>query len=394
MKYKILFLFLMIAGLTGCREKMPDTHDPRMDNIDSWSQAFESFWNGVNYNYAFWSIDPTDWDAVYVKYKPEFEALDESDLEGEEESRAAYNMFEELSSTLIDLHMLVVFKQGEGYMFRPGYGKVKERSYFHENNILSYLARILPKMKDENRLTEYKTGNEGEFTAISGIIDGNIVYFYFSSFELSDHYGEPANEDGIAAVLENYYYLLDNHQDIKGVVIDVRGNGGGSLSDLDLVLGRFVQDDHVIGYTRYKNGMGRLDYTPWAPAMLHPKGYNRKLNVPIVALADLHSASMAEMTTMSILSMPNGCFVGERTMGANGPLIPTNDGFESFYSGSWENSAMFVRTSTCMMKDVNGVNHEGVGVSPTIEVLQDVDQLEQLNDTQLERAIEYIRTGK
>ena len=46
-----------------------------------------------------------------------------------------------------------------------------------------------------------------------------------------------------------------------------------------------------------------------------------------------------------------------------------------------------------MMKDLNGINYEGVGIPPTIEAPFDGASLRQGIDTQLERAVEYIHTG-
>ena len=51
--------------LAGCRKEMPQMQNPRTDeNIYNWFRVFESLWSGMNYNYVFWDIDPTDWDAV------------------------------------------------------------------------------------------------------------------------------------------------------------------------------------------------------------------------------------------------------------------------------------------------------------------------------------------
>lgn len=49
------------------------------------------------------------------------------------------------------------------------------------------------------------------------------------------------------------------------------------------------------------------------------------------------------------------------------------------------------------MKDADGKIYEGVGLTPDIEVLQDAQTEAALRsgvDPQLERALEYIRTGK
>ncbi len=88
---------------------------------------------------------------------------------------------------------------------------------------------------------------------------------------------------------------------LKGIIIDLRGNGGGEISDLDLLVGQLTTSEYTFGYTRYKNGVNRLDYSPWAPAVVKPwVGGAVNVTVPIVVLADHLSVSMSEITTMAI----------------------------------------------------------------------------------------------
>ena len=120
----------------------------------------------------------------------------------------------------------------------------------------------------------------------------------------------------------------------------------------------------------------------------------RKLQVPIVALADMFSVSMAEMTTLAILSLPGGCSVGERTWGGNGSLASSNEAFQLYYDGYFKNNVIEAYTTMTMLKDVDGNIHEGVGIPPTIEEPFDAALFEQGIDNQLERAVEYIRNGR
>lgn len=106
--------------------------------------------------------------------------------------------------------------------------------------------------------------------------------------------------------------------DIKGVIIDVRDNGGGYLADMQEILAPMIDTDLLIGYTRVKEGLGRLDYGPWVPCILSPAENHRKVDAPIVVLANLYSVSMSEMTCMAVSVLPNGCVVGERTSAAPG----------------------------------------------------------------------------
>lgn len=151
--------------------------------------------------------------------------------------------------------------------------------------------------------------------------------------------------------------------------------------------------------------MGRLDYTPWSPFILYPASkadgkleYLKEIqiernleNIPIVALADLHSVSMGEQTPMAICSLPNGCFIGETTWGGHGVLT---DDFNDTYGGAFVNSAFYVHTTTSHTKNIDGTIYEGIGLTPDIEALYNEEAFMQGNDTQLERAIQYIQTGK
>ena len=180
-------------------------------------------------------------------------------------------------------------------------------------------------------------------------------------------------------------------QGMKKLILDVRGNGGGYLADMQYTIAPLIDEELLIGYTRAKEGLGRLDYAPWIPSILAPAVHHRKVKAPIVVLADILSVSMAEMTAMAVSALPNGCVVGERTFGGTGPL--TSD-YTFSYSGQVNNPYMMIYTSTTMLKDVKGVIHEGVGVTPDIEVFYDEAAMEAGTDVQLDRAIEYIQTGR
>ena len=64
------------------------------------------------------------------------------------------------------------------------------------------------------------------------------------------------------------------------------------------------------------------------------------------------------------------------------------------YAGYIENNTYMIYTTQVMSCDVNGNIYEGVGVPPTIEAPFDEAAFARGVDTQLERAVEYIRTGR
>ena len=71
-----------------------------------------------------------------------------------------------------------------------------------------------------------------------------------------------------------------------------------------------------------------------------------------------------------------------------------NNNFNDNYTGTFENNAFYVYTSTSVLKNIDGNIYEGVGLTPDIEALYNEAEFLRGNDTQLERAIQYINTGK
>lgn len=393
----LLVALAATLALTGCRDDMPTMQNPRTDaNISNWAEAFESFWSAMNYNYVFWSVDPTDWDAVYEEYKPKFDALADDGFYDPEVNDEAFGMIEEMTADLVDGHYAVRFYMpNKTYTFLPSDGHLSKRENYHSRDLFETgWQGAIQRLIQEKRLTNGTLALEGKapFTALAGVLDEDIVYFRLSEFGLLAHLHNDTSV--IEQVRERYVELLNTWPEVKGVIIDVRNNGGGIVNDLPFVLGYFVDERHVFMYQRGKSGIGRLDYGPWIPQYLQPMALDRKLDVPIVVLADMHSMSMAEMTTMAVLSLPNGCFIGERTTGGQGTLAADNNSFEETYSGYIENDTYLIYTTQIMSCDVNGEVYEGVGIPPTIEAPFDEASFAQGVDAQLERAVEYIRSGK
>ena len=397
--HKLVGLAFAVLILAACRDEMPDMQNPRTDiNINNWSQLFDCYWTGMNYNYVFWDIDPTDWDAVYDEYKPWFDALADKGFSDRAVNDEAFGLLKELSSGLIDGHfsLSVACSPDTTYSFSPSAARKQQLPNYHPNDVQTLVdyANMVLALRDAGRLSNghmVLSQESGNQLYASGILDGDIVYFRFSSFMLSEH---TETGDAVDQIIANYHDLLDNYPTVNGVIIDVRHNGGGYLADMPLVLGKFVDEETVMCYTRQKSGIGRLDYTPWVPETLKPTERVRELDVPIVVLADMNSVSMAEMTTRTVQILPNGCFIGEQTHGGQGTIVNSNDGFDIYYSGYFKNNVMEVYTTMTMTKSIDGVIAEGKGQVPDIEAPFDGENLRKGIDTQLDRAVQYIRTGE
>ena len=59
-------------------------------------------------------------------------------------------------------------------------------------------------------------------------------------------------------------------KDCKGIIFDVRNNGGGAMSNSDRITQRFLEEKILTGYVMYKKGNGHNDFSTPYPLYLSP----------------------------------------------------------------------------------------------------------------------------
>lgn len=94
-------------------------------------------------------------------------------------------------------------------------------------------------------------------------------------------------------------------QDVEGLVLDLRGNGGGLLSEAVLVSSQFIEDGLITftkGRKRSKREFGA-------------EGDAIAADVPVVVLVDGGSASASEIVTGALRDRKRGTVVGVKTFG-------------------------------------------------------------------------------
>jgi carboxyl-terminal processing protease len=392
-KYCTRLFSIIVTGtlfLASCRKDVPSTNFSKTTVSNNFGDLFEAYWNGMNSNYVFWSIDTTDWDRVHNQYKPLFAALD---INNEQDVKLSVNYFRQMTSGLIDGHYHISFPNSPfiaDSTIDPTYSRKLASPGYHDPVPLGYFFYNLPKdYLDSGYLEGVDSSVDNELeVAVTGTIKQNILYFYFSSFQLEQFYYTP-NSQAHAPIKSFLDKLSQLPSNIKGIIIDVRTNGGGAVTDLDFLAGRMISNPLTFGATRAKNGTGRLDYTPWAPAIVTPYPGATSITVPIIVVADHFSVSMSELTAMAIKTLPNGKLVGETTWGANGPIAPNAD----FNGGQFTVSnsiTVSVYTSSTMFRYINNEIYEGKGVPPDYAVPYNLASLQNGVDPQLEKAISLI----
>ena len=249
----------------------------------------------------------------------------------------------------------------------------------------------------------------------SALMKGNIAYFGFSNFNLTayvsedakDNYFPNADDQTLALVQQvanvwNHWHQniqrLHNNGQLGGVIIDLRCNGGGFQSDYSYVLGSLLPaGDFTFGKVRFKRGTGRLDYSPVLPLSVQAMNTEHAVvTAPIVVLTNCRSISMAEVTALSAKVLQNGRVIGKHSWGGLCGLIDNSQSSYNYsgHIGIKGETPVYVYLPTEAVMTSDGEFLEGVGITPDIDVDLDLTQIKATGkDTQLDRALQYIRNG-
>ena len=158
-------------------------------------------------------------------------------------------------------------------------------------------------------------------------------------------------------------------QGMKGMIIDLRGNPGGSVTTVCAVAEQLLPRG-LIFYMEDKNGK-RTEYTC--------KGAD--FDLPLVVLVNEYSASASEILSGAIKDAGIGKLVGKKTYGK---------GIVQSVIELYDGSAVKVTIANYYTRNGNDIHLKGI--EPDVEVELDSDAyLEDKTDTQLDKAIEVLK---
>ncbi len=238
-------------------------------------RAFDQLWEAFDRDYALFALRPeVDWAELRDDYRPK--ALQCKTTE--EFARVCAEMLKPLR----DLHVWLTVAGRQVPVFN------RPRS---ANSNPSAHRAILGDLNRKGSVQWAVTTNGVGYLAISG-------------------WSDPAIPGDCDAVLEEV-------RDLRGLILDVRLNGGGSEDLAREVAGRFVPREFVYAYSQFRNGPSHTNLTALFERRVGPRGpwrYQR----PVVVLIGQKCMSSNESFVAMMSGDPEAVIMGDHTCGSSG----------------------------------------------------------------------------
>ena len=334
--YQRIILITVLGWLSTACEQLFIEPDP----TDNPAENFDLLWKTVDEKYSFFEFKNIDWDDAYRRYRP----LVTEDMSEE----ALFKVMADMLFELRDGHVNLTsdFDVSRNWDWFQDYPANFDETILERNYLEKDFRIVGPFRTKEIR---------------------DVGYIRYASFlNIVDE--------------EQLDQLIDGYRNAKGVIIDVRDNGGGALLNAEVIATRLAQrnanEELTVGYIRYKDGPAHDDFTRTFPLVLPEY---RSFNKPVVVLTNRLVYSAANAFASYMATLPNVTLVGDVTGGGGGAP----------YSGELLNGWKF-RFSANQLMDLDQVPIEN-GIAPDIRVDITPEDEAAGRDTILETALDLLQ---
>ena len=338
MKKLHIFIFGLLV-FTSCERAFMEQDEPNNP-----VNVFDYLWNQVDQNYTFFDVKGIDWDSVREVYRPK--------VNNDMTNDSLFRVCAAVLNTLRDGHTNLASGFDVSHNDSVYYKMYAEKNINTEVVLLNYLT-----------VNHHTTGS---FTH-NAIRDGKVAYLRYSSFSNSVN----------GSVLK---YLVNYYKSCEGMILDLRQNGGGSMSNVSNLLSIFDNHKQLLYQTQVKSGPGHDAFkdaeTVYAAdsSLLGKNPYTK----PVAVLVDRGSYSATSFFAICTKAFDNVKLFGDYTGGGlgipNGGMLPNG----------WVYRFSVTRT---LAND--GQNYEN-GVPPDVHVILDPACTAQGIDNVIETAADWI----
>jgi len=333
MKY-IIFSFIIFSSCSKLLFPVETSSNP--------IAVFDYTHKKVKENYSFFELKKINWDSLSKVYRNRLTSKTSKD--------SLFLVINDYLAELKDGHVNIFTKNNKGRYW----------NWFND----------YPNNFNRNYVEQAYWGKNYEITGpfIHNWID-SIGYIYYGSF--SNGFSNDETD-----------YIFKKYSKSKGLIIDVRDNGGGSTTNVLNLAGRFVKTKTWVGCTYEKISAKSNDFDNSKDIFINPEGSIQFLDKPIIILTNRRCYSATSFFSAFMATLPNVLLVGDRTGGGSG--IPISSELPNGWS---------IRYSASKTENADGKNFE-LGMEP--DFLVHTGASEELNgkDLIIEKALELINLRK
>ncbi|MBS1903068.1 MAG: S41 family peptidase [Bacteroidetes bacterium] len=344
MKYVLLLVLVFV--MTGCTDLLLGPQESAKPTA-----VFDAFWKEFDARYSYFDVFSVNWDSLYSLYRPR--------ISNDMPDSALAATLDSLIVPLHDAHVsLYGAANGKQFSYNSN-RRVSDSTFgFSENVVSSYYLGPSARL-----------GGYGE--VVYGSINDSLGYMHIGTF---------IDGDDSRGWADRFEYLLDSLRDKKALIVDIRGNGGGSVGNFRTLASEFIPTARPVLQVQFRNGPAHSDFSQPEPEVLSPKG-KHPWTKPVALLTDRYSISAAEWFTLALRTVPSIIQIGDTTNGSFSGRLDRE------LANGWLYSMSIERVT-----DVNGISFEGKGIPPHIVVARPkITTTNRItNDVVLDRAIEEL----
>lgn len=318
MKRILIILVAAITGLTTVAFTVGPDRDKYFEIMKN-IEIFTNLYREVNTSYVD-DIDPgqlmrTGLEAMVGSLDPYTNYISESDIEGYRfQVEGKYHGIGAISQQIDDYVTITeIYKDqpADEAGLKPGDQIVavdgqpaRGRSVEELNEIMRGFPGTTMKLtinrpgQQENLMVELTRGEvEVPNVPYYGMVDGDVGYVNLTTF----------TRDAARNVRKAVAELRRENPGIKGVIVDLRGNGGGLLNEAVDIVNIFVPQDEVVVSTRGKVKEWDRSYKT--------QGSPLDTEIPVAVLINKRSASASEIVSGALQDLDRAVVIGQRSYG-------------------------------------------------------------------------------
>ena len=328
----ICILLGALLSVSSCVVVDADSRD------DTPTGNFEALWRIMDEHYCFFDYKKkelgVDWNEVHARYS----SMLNDNMRNEQLFEVLANMLAELKDGHVNLS--AAFDYGRNWSFHEDYP-----ANYNDSIVSLYLGH------------DYHIASGLKYL----IFEDNIGYIRCESFM-----------NGVGD--GNVTMMLDALATCSGLIIDVRGNGGGELTRAHTLASHFTNEEILIGYISHKTGKSHSDFSAPVAEYLKPASDGLRWQKPVVVLTNRQCFSACNDFVKCMKQCPNVTILGDRTGGGSG--MP----FNSLLPNGWG-----VRYSAVVFYDAD-MQHTEFGIDPDIPLQMSGADTDHHRDTYIEEA--------